>query len=175
MPALFPSLSPWLLFNLSSYFCTSHSSPFEVAGPQVSSPERWQNRTGGLTGVASSKPPSTPGPAALNKADGREGAPSCHTHNVRGGSGSQTLTHIYGVCPNDSLSEAYNAAKSTFVFMRTAECISKLRAIPREMLSLAPIHRQLEIFTELLGLFFFLPSVWTKQGIWTKQWYTNIF
>lgn len=70
-----------------------------------------------------------------------------------GGSGSQTLTHIYEACPNDSLSEAYNAAKSTFVFMRTAECISKLRAIPREMLSLAPIHRQLEIFTELLGLF----------------------
>lgn len=119
--ALFPSLSPWLLFGLSSYFCTSQSSAFEVAGPQVGSSERWQNRTGSLTSVASSKQPSAPGPAALNGAGGREGAPSCGTYKVHGRSGSQIVTHIYWACPSDSLSEAYNFAKSTFVFMRTVE------------------------------------------------------
>lgn len=37
-----------------------------------------------------------------------------------------------------------------YTFMRTAEYISKLRTRPHEMSGLAPIYRQLEIFTELL-------------------------
>lgn len=53
----------------------------------------------------------------------------------------------------DSLSEAYSSAQSTFVFVRKAECISKLRATPHETSFLAPIHEQLELFTELFGLF----------------------
>lgn len=150
---LFPSLSPW---SWSVFLRTSalQSSAFVVPGPQVASSERRRNRTGGLTGVASSKQPSAAGPAALDRADGRGGPPCCQTHKVHGGSGSQTLTHISWACPSDSLSQAYSSAKSTFVFMRTAECDSKLRAIPCEISSLTPIHGQLEIFTELLGHFF---------------------
>lgn len=84
----FPFLFPWLLFSLASYFSSSQSSAFEVAGPQVGSPDCWQNRTGDLTGNAYSKQPSAPGPEALNGADGREGAPSFHMHKAYGGSGS---------------------------------------------------------------------------------------
>lgn len=53
----------------------------------------------------------------------------------------------------DSLSEAYSSAQSTFVFMKTAECISKIRATPTETSFLAPIHGLLELFMELFGLF----------------------
>lgn len=55
----------------------------------------------------------------------------------------------------DPLSECYSSDQSTFIFLKTAKCISKLRATPHEVF-LAPIHRQLELFTELFGIFVLL-------------------
>lgn len=70
-------------------------SAFEVAGPQAASPERWQNSTGSLTGIASSKQPSPLGPAALTGADVKEGALSCRTHKIHEGSGSQAIAIFF--------------------------------------------------------------------------------
>lgn len=49
--------------------------------------------------------------------------------------------------------------------MRTAEYISKLRTRPHEMSGLAPIYRQLEIFTELL----FFPPQYGQNSVYYQN------
>lgn len=52
-----------------------------------------------------------------------------------------------------------------YTFTRTAECISKLRTRPHEMSGLAPIYKQLEIFTELL----FFPPQYGENNVYYQN------